>query len=368
MSDYENRMAAAKAAAVKLGLDEPDDGKFLAKEYGVGCEPEKPPRDLEVIEGEILFYKRQAGGALLEIGRRLNEAKSQLNHGEWLPWLREKVDISERSAQDFMRLAREYSKAAEFADLGASKALALLALSPSERSEFLAEKHTVSGQEKTASEMTIKELKEAIRERDEARKALVAAKAETEVAEAARAKMEADMRQLKELQQRSREAEEEKSAELRRVEAELEALRKKPVDVAIQKIQDPEAMEKAKADGAAEAEKKHKVQMDAAEERVRKLKEELRKAREETKAATLNFQQAEREAKAARSEAQKAGKMAQVNSNQNMVRFGILFDQAQSTVNQMAEAVNREPAENQARMRKAMQALADAIRKAAVNE
>lgn len=367
MSDFEKRMTAARNAAVELGLDEPDDGKFLAKEYGVGCEPEKPPRELEIIEGEILFFKRQAGGAIIEIGRRLNEAKSQLSHGEWLPWLRGKVDISERSAQNFMRLAREYPESAIVADLGAVKALELLALSPSERGDFLEEKHSVNGAEKTATEMTAKELKEAIRERDEARKAVEAAKAERAAAEASRAKMEADMLQLKELQQRSREAEEEKAAELRRVEAELKELRNRPVEVAVEKVQDPEALAKARSDGAAEAERRQKAKLDAAEERMEKLKEEVRKAKEETKAATLNLQQAEKEAKAARSEAQKAGRMAQVNANQNMVRFGILFDQAQATVNQMAEAVGKETAENQQRMRRALEALADAIRKAAVS-
>ena len=93
--------------------EEPDDGELLAEDYGMNGRPPKPePRDLDVITQEIVFYKRQAGSALLEIGNRLNEAKDQLEHGKWLDWLREKVDISERSAQNFMRLAREYSKSA----------------------------------------------------------------------------------------------------------------------------------------------------------------------------------------------------------------------------------------------------------------
>lgn len=47
----------------------------------------------------------------LEAGRLLLEAKKGLPHGEWLPWLKESCpDISERTAQNYMRLAREVPK------------------------------------------------------------------------------------------------------------------------------------------------------------------------------------------------------------------------------------------------------------------
>lgn len=128
------------------------------------------PRPIEVITAEIWAYKQQAGYAILEIGRRLNEAKEQLTHGEWLPWLKEKVEFSEVTAQRFMRLAREYTNPSTVTDLGASKALTLLALPASERDEFLAEKHTVHGEEKTPFEMSNTELATVIKERDEARR------------------------------------------------------------------------------------------------------------------------------------------------------------------------------------------------------
>lgn len=367
MSDLES----AKRMAVELGIDEPDDeeDRLLAEEYGMtGQPPKEPERKLEIIEGEILFYKRQAGHAFLEIGKRLNEAKAQLSHGEWLPWLRGKVKISERSAQDFMRLAKEYSKSAEIADLGAAKALALLALPDFEREGFAAEKHVVNGVEKTAADMTAKELKQAIRERDEALRAAETAKADAEAAEASRTKMEADMRQMKELNQRANEAEQIKAEELRRVEKELEALKAKPVEVAVEtKDASPEQLSAAKAAGAAEEAKKRQAEIDAREEQLKRVREELKKAREEAKAANINLRQAEKEARTAREAAEKAEKMAQVNSNQNMVRFTILFNQAQSTVNQIADAMGKESPENQAKMRKALTALSDAIRKAADN-
>lgn len=374
-----SNLEQAKKLAVELGLEEPpvdEDAAFLAADIGMGAAPPQEPfRDLEIIESEILIYKRNAGQAIIEIGKRLNEAKAQLSHGEWLPWLREKVDISERSARDFMRLAREYSKSAEIADLGASKALALLALPVSEREQFAAEKHEVDGVEKSVSDMTAKELKKAIEERDAARQTMEAMKARAEVAEQSREKMEKDMIHLKELQKRAREAEEAKAEELRRVEAELEALRTKPVDVAVEYRTDPKELDAAREEGLSQARKSSQAILDAkekalaaAEEQAKKLKEDLRKAREEARTANVNLQNAEKAAREAKKQAEESGKLAKLSSNENMVKFGVLFNQAQDTVNRMADAMGKEPEENRAKMRKALNALAAAIQKVAGNE
>ena len=126
-------------------------------------------RDIDVITEEINFYKQQAGMAILEIGKRLVEAKAQLSHGEWLPWLEKKVEFSERSAQQYIRLWKEYGKSATVADLGVRKALVLLALPENERDSFAGETHAVDGAEKTAAEMTVKELEKAVAERNAAR-------------------------------------------------------------------------------------------------------------------------------------------------------------------------------------------------------
>lgn len=359
-------MEEAKRLAAEIGLDEPDDGAFLAQEYGMNGQPAVQVRNLEIIEGEIHFYKRQAGASIIEIGKRLNEAKAQLGHGEWLPWLQEKVGFSERSARDFMRLAREYSKSAEIADLGAAKALALLALPASERNEFTSEKHTVNGVEKTVSDMTAKELKQAIRERDEARQEAEAARADLSAAEEACTKMEADVRMLKELNQRAAEAEKEKSEELRLLEAELEELRSKPVEVAIEtRDAAPEQLEEARRQARAAADELHKVDISAKEDQIRQLKEDLKKAKAEAKSAEDHLKKAEAETRAAKDAAEKAKRAAEIKGSQNMAKFSVLFDSAKNTANEMAEVIKRESAENQVKMRNAMCALADAIRKAA---
>lgn len=359
-----------RALAKELGMDEPDEddgeGAILARDFGLHGQTPPEDKPLDLITEEILFYKRQAGGAIIEIGKRLLEAKSQLSHGEWLPWLREKVDISERRAQDFMRIAREYSKSAEIADLGASKALALLALPESERAEFASGTHLVNGAEKSVSEMTAKELKTAIEERDKARREAEEQKAAAEAAEASRAKMEQDMRQLKGLLDAARDNEREKAGALEAAERELQALRTRPVEVAVEtRDASPEQLSAARAEGIrqgkAEAEKAGKRSLSEAEERVQKLRKELEQARREAKEANVRLQQAREEARQASERTREPGKLDALVSSENMMKFGVLFQSTQEMVNRLADAVEREKPENQKKMRAALRALADAI-------
>ena len=359
-----------QALAKELGLDEPDEddgeGAILARDFGLHGQTPPEDKPLDLITEEILFYKRQAGGAIIEIGKRLLEAKSQLSHGEWLPWLREKVDISERRAQDFMRIAREYSKSAEIADLGASKALALLALPESERAEFASGTHLVNGAEKSVSEMTAKELKTAIEERDKARREAEEQKAAAEAAEASRAKMEQDMRQLKGLLDAARDNEREKAGALEAAERELQTLRDRPVEVAVEtRDASPEQLSAARAEGIrqgkAEAEKAGKRSLSEAEERVQKLRKELEQARREAKEANVRLQQAREEARQASERTREPGKLDALVSSENMMKFGVLFQSTQEMVNRLADAVEREKPENQKKMRAALRALADAI-------
>lgn len=359
-----------QALAKELGMDGPDEddgeGAILARDFGLNGQTPPEDKPLDLITEEILFYKRQAGGAIIEIGKRLLEAKSQLSHGEWLPWLREKVDISERRAQDFMRIAREYSKSAEIADLGASKALALLALPESERAEFASGTHLVNGAEKSVSEMTAKELKTAIEERDKARREAEEQKAAAEAAEASRAKMEQDMRQLKGLLDAAQDNEREKAGALEAAERELQALRTRPVEVAVEtRDASPEQLSAARAEGIrqgkAEAEKAGKRSLSEAEERVQKLRKELEQARREAKEANVRLQQAREEARQASERTREPGKLDALVSSENMMKFGVLFQSTQEMVNRLADAVDREKPENQKKMRAALRALADAI-------
>jgi hypothetical protein len=66
-------------------------------------------RKLSVIEAELFTVLRREVKDILEIGQLLIEAKAQLGHGKWMPWLRDKFALSDRSA-------RRYMQAAEFVD------------------------------------------------------------------------------------------------------------------------------------------------------------------------------------------------------------------------------------------------------------
>lgn len=65
----------------------------------------------------------------IKAGEFLTEAKDQLKHGQWLPWLRDHCDLPDRTARLYMRLARhkeELAKSATVADLTIRGALEVL--------------------------------------------------------------------------------------------------------------------------------------------------------------------------------------------------------------------------------------------------
>lgn len=242
----------------------------------------KEGRDIEVITQEILDAKRRGGEAILTIGRCLTEAKQAIPHGEWLPWLNERVEFSERTAQKFMRLAREWSNPSTLADLGASKALMLLALPEPERDQFV-EDHNVI-------DMSARQLEQAIKDRDEARKAAEAAKADASAAEQARAKMAEDMALLNARLSGAQEDREQAAQAVAKLEAELAELKEKPVEVAVETVVDPEAIEKARAEAVAGMQEKLDKAREAkkrAEDKQKIAEEALEQARAEKEKGDL---------------------------------------------------------------------------------
>ena len=299
-------------------------------------------RNINVITEEIRFYKQQAGAAILEIGRRLIEAKEQLSHGEWLPWLEEKVEFSEASAQRFMRLAREYSNPSPVTDLGVSKALVLLALPASEREDFVAEKHIVNGEEKSAFEMSKRELENAIRERDEARKNIAGLQ---ELVTESENKVKGIEKAL-EVQKDAAEKElREAEAVIEDLRSQLKELQEAPVAVSVERVVDKEAVEAAKKSAIEATEKKLKSQIEKAEKA--KAAAEKEKAKAEQELASIKVDQenaravADRERQAMSEQVATLQKKLAVASSSEMVIFKLHFEQGQGSINKMLESIER---------------------------
>lgn len=288
---------------------EAEEAEFAAR---MGQLTHPTERTIETITEDILDAQRRGGEAILTIGRCLIEAKEMLSHGEWLPWLNEKVSYSDRTARRFMQMYRQLSNRPALANLGASKALALLALPEKDRDEFLEENNVV--------DMTSRQLEQAIKDRDEPRKAAETAKADAKAAEQARAKMEADMKVVNATLETAKAEKEQADREAARLEQELAKLKKRPVDVAVEAVVDQEAIERAREEAVAEMQAK----LDKAREAKKKADEKRREAESALELAQAQLKDAERDRK-----------NAVLTSDEDMAMFKAFFQQAQATANQM---------------------------------
>lgn len=123
-------------------------------------------RSLNVITTEIVAISNQTRQLVVmsavEIGRRLVEAKRLVGHGEWGSYLSREVAMSQRSANDCMRLFKEFRdnpNSQALANLSYTNAVRLLALPETERQEVL--------ESADVANMSSRELDRLIKERDE---------------------------------------------------------------------------------------------------------------------------------------------------------------------------------------------------------
>lgn len=298
-------------------------------------------RTIEVITSEILRLKAETGERLIAIGQRLIEAKGMLAHGEWLPWLEQNVEMSEKTAQDFMRIAREFSNPQALADLGKTKVLKLLLLPAAEREEFLAE-HDVQG-------MSTRELDQAIRERDEARKA-------AEYSEQKLGELNRDF-------EASQTALLDEKALTKELRTQIKELESRPVDVAVREPTAEEVDARAReiaqvaiSDVEHEAEERIKQleeQLAAAKEKTEKAEAQAKKAKDKLKTADENAERkgaaeiaaAKKDADDARAElerlrseldaAKEQAKRAAISGDAELTAFQMLFEGVQADVNKM---------------------------------
>ena len=304
-------------------------------------------RTLNTIEMEIRVLQDQAQrmilGYAIETGRRLEEAKAMVGHGQWGNWLK-KMGYGQSTAQNLIRVFREYGASQQnlfggepnsqtFGNLTYSKALKLLALPDREERDAFVAEHDVEN-------MSTCELEKALKERAEA---LEAAK----IAEESRAKMEADMVMLQEQCRSSQEA-------VAAAQKELDDLKSKPVvDVAVMAV-DQEKLDQARAAAIAEM-----------QDKVEKAQAKAEKAEEKRKEAEIALAGAN----AKLEEAAKAEKNVIITGDGDLSAFRLLFDQVKESVNKMSglmtKVQRREDSNTAEIMQRAMSALAEQMVKVA---
>ena len=238
--------------------------------------PAETKRTPEMVALEIRTLQHQAQSVLLgyaiEIGRRLEEAKSLIPHGEWTNWLKTELSYSQSTAQNLMRVFREYGAAQQslfgcdpksqtFGNLTYSKALKLLAIPDEEEREAFV-------QENDVDHMSTRELDKALRELNETKKALAQAE---ETRAAAEKEAEAQKVAQKKMKDHLVKLAEEKNAvyqDLDVARTELESIKARPIEVA---VEEPSAETMAMIRAEAAAESAEKVRQ--AEARVAELEQ-----------------------------------------------------------------------------------------------
>lgn len=116
--------------------------------------------------------------SVIQIGTRLEEAKQMVPQGEWTAYLTEKLGYKPSTAQNYMRIAREFGGGQvsmtgrtamdTFGQLGYSQLLPLLGMAEEEREELAEENDLPS--------MSSREIAALVKERDEAKNEAKAAK------------------------------------------------------------------------------------------------------------------------------------------------------------------------------------------------
>ncbi|MBP3442425.1 MAG: DUF3102 domain-containing protein [Clostridia bacterium] len=255
-------------------------------------------RNIDVVTSEIIMLRDQARSMaityIIELGKRLTEAKALLPHGEWGDWLENKVEFSQKTATDYMRIYEEYgmdqlsvipgANQQAISNLSYTKVLALLAVPREERAEFI-EKNDVEN-------ISTRELNKAIKERDEALKRAEEAEKLNELVENEKARAELNEKEAAKSAQKVKELSEsvsdlnlklEKAKEAeKKAKAKLKELKENPTVP-------QETIDKLKAEAEAEASEKSAKDL---EKKMAEANEMLQKAQTEKEAAELEKKKA----------------------------------------------------------------------------
>lgn len=330
-------------------------------------------RTVEVIAAEIVTIRDQTRrlvlAASVEIGRRLCEAKEMLHHGDWGAWLENSVQYSQSTANNLMRIFREYgdeqlrlssntSKSQTFANLGYAQAVALFALPQEEREAFV-ETHDVE----TA---TVRELRDQI----EAYKAALEQSKEKAAGtmDSYAAEVDGLEAQLANAEKRIASAE----AEAEQARAELAGAEEKGAAAAAEKLAAAEKkadqlrkiVDKLKTDKADAVKRAEDFAADLREERLasEKLKGELIDGKKELDARVASeVEQKLAEARAAMEAELTAARAAAAKADPDVAAAKVLFESTVENVNRLRGLALRAEGEKRERLVQLLRALAGKI-------
>lgn len=237
-------------------------------------------RTLSVIVSEILTIEQNvakvAMDGMIQIGKRLHEAKKQIDHGEWEEWCTNNLNYSKSQAARFMQIADKYgnkesvfSNLATSQDLSIGKALKLLQI-PEEDVEEFVDKHPVD-------EMTLKELSaEVERLKEEKSKAEIEVEQTKKDMAGMQKKIDAALvnvdKKKSEIQKLKAKAEEDKEKAEKEIQARIEESNRKAREQALAESGVPqleekiESLERKLANSADETKMKFKIKVDQLQE------------------------------------------------------------------------------------------------------
>ena len=133
---------------------------------------------IEQLTVEVKFYLGQIGQNIIEVGKRLIQAKVLLPHGEWQDWLKNNFNLSYRTAAQFIQCAERFGNVRTSAHLKSSQMIELLRL-PEDETEAFIEAQAAAGT--PVEDMTVKKLRAEIadwKRRDEENQQKIAVYAE----------------------------------------------------------------------------------------------------------------------------------------------------------------------------------------------
>lgn len=121
---------------------------------------------LNQIVSEIKFFENQAVVSYWEIGKRLSQAKEQVEHGEWMNWVNDNLGYSQRTTNSLMKVYKEIPNSQAIANLNYTKVLKILSLPEEARQDFI-ENHEVEDMTTRQLQAEIKEYKESLKAKEE---------------------------------------------------------------------------------------------------------------------------------------------------------------------------------------------------------